>query len=155
MRHWKCTSSQVFIKNFHHRWTTDILGNLCTAAVLPLWQIVTLGVHYSIVAGQQLHKINIGINGIIGINGLHDRFKIYFVEHLCTIAVLLLLFCKNLWITSLKVAKFGKAVSLKPAALLKMNSYLDFYQGFFEVNILKRRIFGGLLLPLISRGGSN
>ena len=46
---------------------------------------------------------------------------------------------------------FGKAAGLQPAALLKINSYLGFYQGFLEL-MLKRRIFGGLFLPLISRG---
>ena len=56
--------------------------------------------------------------------------------------------------TSLKVSIFGKAAGLQPAALLKMNSYLGFYQGLFELNMLKRRIFGGLFLPFVSRGGN-
>ena len=56
----------------------------CSARVA---NINSNGATLSIVAGQQLHKIN----SITGINGLHDRFKTYFVEHLCTIDALPLL----------------------------------------------------------------
>ena len=30
------------IKDFHYRWRADILGHLCTAAIVPLWRIVTV-----------------------------------------------------------------------------------------------------------------
>ena len=99
---------------------------------------------FSIVAGQQLHKIN----SIIGINSLHDRFKTYFVGHLCAITTLSLL---RKFVNALKVFIFGIAAGLQLATLLKMNSYTGFYQGFLELNMLKRRICGGLFLPLKPR----
>ena len=35
------------------------------------------------------------------------------------------------------VCVFGKAADIQPADLLKMNSYLGFYQGFGQLNMLK------------------
>ena len=67
----------------------------------------------------------------MGITGLHNRFKTYFVEHLCTNCSAPV--AKDLWITSLKVSVFGKATGIQPATLLKMNSCSGFYQGFLEL----------------------
>ena len=49
---------------------------------------------------------------------------------------------------------FGKSAGIKSAALLKINPYLGFYQGFLELNMLKQKIFGRLFLLLISQGVS-
>ena len=43
---------------------------------------------------------------------------------------------ENSWITCLELSIFSKTADLEPATLLKMNSYIGFYQGSLELNML-------------------